>query len=279
MTQMLLSLTKGVYFPNDVVEGRAVLSAPKAVQLRGVTLLVEGTERTSVTVSSGKHSHTYVSRNDILRHSVALAGQCDLPPGEHSYPFRFQLPPGALPGYRGRHASIIYSVTANADIPNWFDAHCTLEVPVGVPRQAVNRDDRRVMFQSTTAQDPLRPGFNASLKRCFFLAGETIEGALTLTTAAGKRIRKAELFLRTLETAVAQGHQAAFPTLHNSAQIPGDQLVEGAAVPFSLSIPRECFSSYQGAFSSLKWLVEINLDIALGFDVSATAEIAVVNAV
>ena len=279
MTQMALYLSKGCYFPGELVEGRAVLTVPKPIKVRGIALQAEGYERTSVTVSRGKHSHTYVSKNDILQYPAMLSGECELQPGEYSYPFRFGLPPDALATYKGSHAVVLYSVKVNADIPMWFDAHHTLDIPVVLPRRGIQADQRSAPFMSGTAGDPLKPGFRAVISRSFCFAGESVEGTITLTTAAGKRVRKADIRLRSLEQAVAQGHPAEAPSVINRMEIPGEQLTEGVSIPFSMRIPREARSTYQGAFSSLRWFVDINLDVALAFDVSARQEIVVVNAV
>ena len=281
MTKLTVQLSRPFYFPGEMVEGQALLSAPKPVELRGISLQAEGCEHTSITVHHGKHSTTYVSRHDILQYSQALSGPCQLPSGDYSYPFRFQLPPDALPTYKGYHANVRYNVMANADIPMWFDAKQTVEVPVVLPRRGIRppQNLQGGLFRSETADRPGRPAFQAKLSRLFFLAGETIEGTISILSTGSKRLRKADVSLIAVECAEAQGREAENETPVAKCQLPGEQLTDGVSSPFSLQIPPQVYSTYSGLHSSLAWVVRINLDLAMAFDVSADQQVAVVNAV
>jgi hypothetical protein len=283
MAKLLLYLSKPEYLPGDLVSGEAVLQTDKPLTVRQVTVEASGAEKTVITESrgAGKHRHTvtYTEVNPILNWGAVVGPAGEVPPGEHRLPFWFQLPPGALPTYRGVQASVFYSLRANADIPVWFDAGQSAELPVRQDRRACREDRSQRHFSTPDVDNPTEPGFMAQVSRSTFFLGDFVEGAVTLTSGGGHRIRKATVRLFTLETATARGRVAENSRERARLDIPGDRLGPERAAPFRIGIPKDAPGSYCGMYSSLKWLVSINLDVAWAFDVRAEQEIVVFNAV
>ncbi len=283
MAKLMLYLAQPAFLPGDIVRGEAVLQTPKPISVNKITVEASGFERTVITEShgSGKHRHTvtYTETNPILNWGAIVGPAGEVPLGEYRFPFEFPLPPNALPSYRGRCAHIFYSVKANADIPMWFDAGQTLELPVRMSRQSCREDRSPRGFSTPDPDNPARPGFMAQVFRSAFFAGDFVEGSVTLTGTGGKRIRKATVTLNTLEAATARGRVRENLTEVSKTDIPGDQLGPERAAPFRIFAPREAPGTFAGMYSSLRWLVGINLDVAWAFDVKAAQEIAVFNAV
>jgi hypothetical protein len=279
MTRLSISVSKPYYVPGDIVDGTLQLDVSKTIRVRSITVVSEGAEHTHITVSSGKHSHTYRECNPMHQYSVNLSGPAEIPPGTYTYPFRFQLPTSLLPSYRGTNAYISYTVSGNADIPFWFDSAQTLDLLVTIPHQVVRVDARPASFTSGTIQDYSKPAFQVDLKRSMWFAGEVLDGTISLLrNPANKNIRKAEVQLSMLEFAQARGYHRETPCEVARAEIPGDQLACGGPIPFRLQVPRDCYSGYNGVYSRLTWVVRANLDIAWGFDVAGAVEIVVLNA-
>ena len=283
MAKLLLYLAQPVFFPGDIVRGEALLQTEKQISVRKVTVEASGFEKTIITEShgAGKHRHTvtYTETNPILNWGAIVGPAGDVPPGEYRFPFEFQLPQNALASYRGLSAHIFYSVKASADIPMWFDAGQTLELPVRMPRRMCREDPGPQGFSTPDPDNPARPGFMARVLRSTFFGGDFVEGSVTLTGTGGKRIRKATVTLNTLEVAEARGRVRENMREVARVDIPGDQLGPERAAPFRIYAPKEAPGTYAGMHSSLKWLVGINLDVAWAFDVKAAQEIAVFNAV
>jgi hypothetical protein len=283
MAKLLLYLARPVYFPGDPIEGEAVLQTDKPLTVRNITVAASGFERTVITESrgSGKHRHTvtYTEQNPILNEGAVVGPPGEVPPGEQRFPFRFQLPPNALPTYRGRQANVFYSVRANADIPMWFDAGQTVEVPVVLARRCCREDQTPLRFSSEDPDDPSRPGFMAQVLRTTHFAGGFVEGAVTLTADGGKRVRKATVTLNTLETATARGHVEENLREIARQDLSGDQLGPERAAPFRIYAPKDAPGTYNGMYSSLNWFLSVKLDVAWAFDVNAAQAITVYNAV
>jgi len=283
MARLMLYIAQPACFPGDIVRGESVLQTDKPLTVRKITVEASGFEKTVITEShgAGKHRHTvtYTETNPILNWGAIVGPAGEVPPGEHRFPFEFQMPPNALPSYRGLCANIFYSVKANADIPVWFDAGQTLELPVLMQRRSCREDQSPRGFSTPNVDDPSRPGFMAQVFRSAFFAGDYVEGTVTLTSGGGHRIRKATVTLNTLEVATARGRARENLREVSKLDIPGDQLGPERAAPFRILAPKDAPGTYAGMYSSLKWLVGVSLDVAWAFDVKAAQEIAVFNAV
>jgi hypothetical protein len=283
MVKLLLHLARPVFVPGDTVQGEAVLQTERPLSVRKITVEATGFERTVITEQHGvgKNSHTvtYTERNQILNWGAIVGPAGELPPGECRLPFEFQLPPGALPTYHGRCATTFYCVRANADIPVWFDAGQSMELPVLMSRRSCPEDQSPRAFSTENPDDPSRPGFIARLYRSSFFAGNPVEGSVTLTSSGGHRVRKATVTLNTLERASAQGRTSLMVSKVARCEIPGDELGPERAAPFCICAPADAPGEFCGMYSSLKWEIEIKLDVAWGFDVGACQQIAVYNAV
>ena len=283
MAKLFLYLSKPVYLPGDLVQGEAVLQTEKALKVRQVTVEASGAEKTVVTESHGvgksRHTHTYTDANQILNFGAIVGPAGDVPPGEYRFPFEFPLPANALPTFHGQCASTFYSVRANADIPMWFDASQSAEIPVRQDRRACREDRSPLGFSTANVDDPSEPGFMARLDRITFFAGDFVDGTVTLTSGGGHRIRKAIVRLYTYESATAQGHTSVQENEVSKVLIPGDQLGPERAAPFRIYIPKDAPGSFSGMYSSVEWQIEIQLDVAWAFDVKESQDIVVFNAV
>jgi hypothetical protein len=277
MTDIIISAEKRVYRPGDVVRGIVQVDLPHARKIGGVELDAMGLERTEVTVSYGKSSHTYVSQNVIQRFTVLLHGPGMLEAGCHDFPFEFKLPRDILPTFHGQYACITYTIKANLDIPLWFDAHRKVEYYVMPRDDSVCVNMKSVRLGSKDAYDLSKPGFIMDLERATWMSGETITGVLQVTSTGGKRLRKADIKLQSVEWAMAEGVTRDVATDVVQGYISGDALCDGSRVPFGIKVPRVIYSTYKGIYSRLGWALTVNLDIAWGFDTKASQGLIVVN--
>lgn len=276
MTGVELSLDKEYYVPGETLSGVVRLRLDKQTKIRGIYLHTSGVETTAVTVHRGKQTMTYHDYNHIIDYKGTLAGPGEIPAGAYDYRFNAAIPPNALPTYTGRNVTILYAVNVDVDIPFWLDAKQKREFPVFLDRRTIRMDTVPMRFGSPDAMNPSAPGFIVDLRKGQFFAGEFVQGTLALTGTGNKRIRKANIGLVNSETASAAGHSTGSDSRTCFAEVPLD-VAPGVPIPFSLQVPQDVPSTYYGMYSSLRWLLNINLDIAFGFDVAASQELVILN--
>jgi hypothetical protein len=281
MTSICISVNQPYYHPGDIIQGVVHVECPKRQKVRSIVLEAVGYERTRIVESHGvgkhRHTHTYISQNSMHQFAVTLLGECELEPGAYDYPFEYVLPQQLLPTYHGFDAVVAYTVTANVDIPMWFDANQTIETIVVIPRCDVTLQKVPASFATPTANDPTKPGFMVTLARTMFLAGERIKGNFMVTGNGGKTIRKADVTIQLVENAVAQGHSRVNYGTLGHGQIAGEYLIPGQTVPFELVIPPTISTAYNGVYSRVSFMLAINLDVAWAFDTSAAQPLVIVN--
>jgi|GEM_PF-2789629 len=273
-TRVQLYVEKPAYFPGEIVRGTVHVEGDKPQKVRGINLEALGFEQTRVTVEEGcgknRHSHTYISTNVLHRYDQPLLSETILPPGAYAYPFEYGLPPQGLPTYHGFCANVMYSVTANVDIPLWFDAKQTVETPVLIPTSQVPIERKPATLYSPHADDTSKPGFMMTTDRTTFFSGEVLRGNFMLTGDGGHKVRKVDIAIQLIEEAVAQGHSRVSNNVIAATQIPGEYLAQGATVPIQIGIPSPITTVYNGIFSKIYYALVINVDVAWAFDTSAS---------
>ena len=276
MRKISVDTEREAYLPGDAVRGKVRLSTDQPLRARAILLDVLGKEETRVTVQRGKSSYTYVSTNIIIRgEDLLLKPSVDevleLQPGDYEFPFEFYVPANALPSYAGRCAKVSYNLTARVDVPLWLDVKDEREIFVFRSRDALEKLAQPAFFQSEN-YEPLtgeKPAFRVNLPRKGFVAGEFIEGTVTIRSKSSARVRKVRVVLKSQEHAVAQGYPSTQTPREHKWDIPADDIAEGVPKPFTLPIPADAPSSYEGTYSSYRWALEFDLDLAFAFDINA----------
>uniref|UniRef100_A0A914W9C1 Arrestin C-terminal-like domain-containing protein n=1 Tax=Plectus sambesii TaxID=2011161 RepID=A0A914W9C1_9BILA len=145
-----------VFFPGQTVTGKVNLHLSNEKKIKGLYLTLFGGALTDwnegdadprtdgrrrsradsnilenrTRASSMLYHRRYRSEQVFIKEKILLIGNGDheeltvLPPGQHSYPFSFQLPVTALPSFEGWHGHIRYYCKAHIDRPTpHFDKH------------------------------------------------------------------------------------------------------------------------------------------------------------
>ena len=280
MAKLTVYLDRPVYSPGDEVKGEAILEIAKPLTVRAITVIVDGKERICFKDPDlTGHPLLYLADNPLLQLNITVATPGELQPGEHRFPFSFLLPPNAPADYRGPNASVGYLIIAKADITMGFDAFQCPNLNVAIPRSLCSLDTSPKTFATATADDPTKPGLVAQIPRSGYFCGDVVEGTIQLTGDGGHRVRKARVVLKTLENATAEGRCKESIDIVSKVDISGEMLIVGMAVPFRIEIPKDSPGTYTGRYFSMKWFMEIDLDMALANDISASQWIDVYNAV
>lgn len=298
MKKLEITLEKNVYFPGEEVRGKVTLRIDKPVKLRNILLEIRGLEKTCVGVEEedpfddedGSTYTRYHSTNYVIDLRTHLAEGGELPPGEHTYPIHFQVPPNAVPTYSGTNTTVSYLIKARVDIPWWFDVKTQKSLRVqldpdivrkmGKKRSAaskhfIRRHDALSLPQDYQDVEKPKPGLLVELDKDVYFAGEQIFGRMTILNPKKKRIRKVDVVFRAKEYAWAQGHTKYITVEKHKSKIEGDGIMEGMPSSFSIPIPMRMKTSFSGSISRLDWFLEFDVDIAFGFNVKAKCPISI----
>jgi len=82
-----------------------------------------------------------------------------------------------------------------------------------------------------------------------------------------------------VEDVVARGYRRIYTYDEGYASIPKEYLYEGTPIPFTIEIPSDAPTQFEGMYSKLFWRIVANIDIALAFDVQAETIINIFNGV
>ncbi|XP_062620954.1 arrestin domain-containing protein 3-like isoform X2 [Saccostrea cucullata] len=127
---------QGVFFAGQIINGRLVVELDAEMKMREISLKFKGQANVhwteSQTVSTGKTTSTvtrhYSASEKYFEHTQPLFGKGmgmgddnRLPPGQHVYPFSFQLPPNLPSSFEGGVGYVRYTIKGTIDKPWKFD--------------------------------------------------------------------------------------------------------------------------------------------------------------
>ncbi len=270
-----IELPRASYYSGEVVAGNVALETSREVDSRGLSLDILGRESTQITRQRGKQSVTYRSQADLLAWSIPLHDAGVVPPGVQRFPFQFQIPEHALPSYSGRHATIVYSLTARLDVPWWPDAVFKGGISVFYARQSVRTFTEPVRFRSGSP-DAGGPQVYVELDGSKFFARELIGCRITLLQLGEHRVRRVYIRLVGGEWAQAQREQETTITDVAALDIPMSRIQVGVPFTFDIPIPADAPSSYRGTYSYYSYVLQVGLDIAWASDLVAETPLVIV---
>ncbi|MEM4728594.1 MAG: hypothetical protein QXH42_02375 [Thermoplasmata archaeon] len=277
MSRIRILPDRQVFIQGGPVEGTVRLELERPAKLRALTLSLMGAEIASGERPAGKHRQKPVRTRLLFERACQLAGEQELLPGTYEHRFSLPLELNGLPSYEGKLIHIRYTLHARASIPLWPDIYEMTTVTVALPPGARGPDPGPIRFYSDRHEDDSKPSFSVELPRAVWRAGEELTGRISIITRAGKRVRKARVALARVERSTASGELETNATHVSTVEVPGEALTT-LGTDFALRIPPDATPSYRGFYSELTWGVLVELDVALGFDVSGAEFITVVGA-
>jgi hypothetical protein len=181
------------------------------------------------------------------------------------------------PSYKGRRASVEYTLRASAPIRWWPDARSKLEIQVTLaPVEARSATPRMV------ASDPAGPRgserhLECSLSDEALYPGQPLSGSVALYNVAFHRYRELQLSLVATERAFTKhlrrtsSEQRACYTTKIPLRSPG----EGEALPFSLVVPEAARPSVGSELWAYEWALEVRVEIPWASDLVLKLPISV----
>nr|XP_022329045.1 arrestin domain-containing protein 17-like [Crassostrea virginica]XP_022329046.1 arrestin domain-containing protein 17-like [Crassostrea virginica]XP_022329047.1 arrestin domain-containing protein 17-like [Crassostrea virginica] len=131
-----LDSSQDVYFAGQIISGKLVVELDAQMHMREIRLKFKGvadvhwteTETTGTgsnqrteTVSYTAHESYFEQRVPVYGKGVGMGEDNCLPPGQHVYPFTFQLPPNIPSSFEGGEGFVRYSIKGTIDKPWKFD--------------------------------------------------------------------------------------------------------------------------------------------------------------
>ncbi|XP_056022796.1 arrestin domain-containing protein 17-like isoform X2 [Ostrea edulis] len=127
---------QGVFFAGQIVNGRLVVELDAEMKMREIRLTFKGlayvhwTESHTTGTGSNRRTETrhYSATENYFNQCVPVFGRGmgmgddnRLPPGQHVYPFSFQLPPNLPSSFEGGVGYVRYTIKGTIDKPWKFD--------------------------------------------------------------------------------------------------------------------------------------------------------------
>lgn len=265
--------------PGGAYGAQVVMQASRDVPVDWINVRIDGEER--ATVGAGEHQR--VLRRRLLSLGAELSGKRTLPRGRTELAFRFEVPPGLPPTYRGRSCATEYVATVHASIPWWPDAKGSFEMFLSQPGPAGSVKPEPVLFSSDPGGPAAsEPHVEGSLASSVIVPGGTVEGALALNNVAANPYSGVELDLVGTEHirdaragALAVGRVDA---LRYGLEIALSSPVEGASIPFRFRVPAELAPSHDAGLWTLSWALEVRVKLRWRADLLLRVPVVVVPA-
>ena len=115
--KLLLDSSQSSFAPGCTVQGKLVASVDKPKKYHSIVVIFWGgvnvywTESEGTTSSRYRNSETYSHVQEEVW-SAENSPTGDLPIGEHTFPFSFQLPQDVPPSFVGKHGHVKYEIEA-----------------------------------------------------------------------------------------------------------------------------------------------------------------------
>jgi hypothetical protein len=276
-----LYLSRDTFATGRRLSGVVVLHLSKPVNMRSLTVSVNGTERpTGVSLARAIHrSDAFFDREILLSGALqprlasdrasllwnAILGRYTgrtLSAGEYAYPFSIPLPASLPPSYDGRAGKIDYRVTARLQPAVGRATKVSTTVPVVfVPR--LHRG-RPVALSYPTADGTVHSteiNMNIELPERMVVMGGKVEGSFVISNPHGMVIPRVTASLEVCEwVRLAVDREIQRERVDIAVIIPDDTSAMSIQAPFTLRVPKSAPPSIEGTAISVIWLLKLTLE-------------------
>ncbi|HHH11713.1 MAG TPA: hypothetical protein ENK23_06540, partial [Sorangium sp.] len=259
--------------PGDTFDVTVMLAAKRAIDVDAVSLELSGREWSAPSVVGAGA----ISSLTPIQLRAMLHDKGQLPAGRTRLRARFQLPPSLAPSFESELAGTRYELKLHVAIPWWPDATRRYVLPITARPRTTTLAPARVHTSHVGGPVSHEAHVEFSLQRSQLTPGETLTGELALYNVAHNRYRQARLSLvGMVELRSPQGaHRGVSPAFRYSIDIAINDVPDGAAIPFAMRLPKTLPASHTAQLWSLAWRFEVNLTVAWGNALSATAPVVV----
>ncbi len=261
-----VALRPPVILPGVPMSARLSIVSTADTPCDGVVVDCVGTERRyQRTVSTGKSSYTQYHEADVVRLRATIDG-FRLTPGTHERVASFPMPHGVPPSYESSLTTIAYELGVRVSIPWWPDRVATYRL-VSVTPAYVGATARPTHVASHAAPEGKNLFIEASLGREDLALGSTLDGIVSFANVAHHRIRRIELALVAVETALVTSSAGPTDVARAAWTIHEGKPGESIEIPFRILVPTDMPPSFETAFIRVTHELRVFAKIAFGSDI------------
>ncbi len=261
--------------PGDRLHIRVHLDVHSETPCDAVDVVLTGREsRYKRTSSNGKTSTRKYHRREIFRLGKRFEGGV-LAPGAWDRELYIDIPPDAPATYRSGLASASYELEVRVHIPWWPDRHERYDLRVRPRALRPNPPQPRVYTSLVGENRGDEPVLELSLEDDGLPLGGKLAGAVALTGLGNRKIRRIEVALVAVETALVQSTAGPTEVDRRTWVVHEGPPAEAAAIPFRLKLPEDAPVTSRTPFISVDFALEATAVVAFGRDVAIRAPVAV----
>jgi hypothetical protein len=263
-------LDRPSYLPGQRVQAQVQLNLKNPAKIKSLDVLYQAVE--AVHIRAGKA--TYKDSRDIVNTALRLSAGANFPAGSTTFPFTFDIPPYAIPSYRGNNAEVLWKLSAKADI-SWgrgLNQEYLMAILNIIPSPPM----------AVAVENPeSEPKIRVELASNVYQPGETIQGKLILRQPGKMRALRLQLSVNEY----ASGKGTAMGLTHSNLTVPipmgtplecsRDRLITAREVPFQIQLPADAACSYKGSCSAISWVISATVDIPHAKDINFDVPFAV----
>lgn len=217
---------------------------------------------TSVTNNTSiSHDH----HREILRRRQVFPGGI-LTPGEHRHAVLFPLPSDAPPTYKSSLSTVEYVLSVRVRIPWWPDRHERYAIRVAPPETTLGAPSPRIYSTRAGAPPADEPVIELSLASDQIPLGGQLLGALAFSNLGGRKLRRIELLLGTVETARVESSTGPTTVDKRELVLSQETPAEGASIHFRLTIPEDLSAAFSSPFIQVSHELSATAVVAFGRD-------------
>lgn len=293
-----IQLERTEFFPGEEVRGKLVLNLDREIKAKGLYLEFAGLEDASVWVenaftSMDYHENRYIvqKRLRVWPHGTTDRKKRPLGPCQKTFPFKFEIPPDALPSLDAPWPYELPATAAEKGLPSvlpnmgkegqitWFvkarlyrargrDPKCKRRIQVLIPSRDLPTP---VPVSESSSEDPSKPQISIQLDKNVYALGESVTGSVRFSYEGTKKIRSANVSLQYNFHFEAEGHPKDFAQRVDVLEVERDMFDQERRFQFQL--PMGGPPTVTGQLIWLDWQVEAIVNVTLGKNVTLTIPI------
>lgn len=260
-------LTPPEVTPGDRLHVRVRLDSRSTTPYDSILVTLTGREnRYERTTSTGKTTHVRYHKRSIISLGARFEGGV-LSPGVWERNVQIDLPPDLPPSYKSSLSSIEYELSVRVYIPWWPDRTGVYTVKVN-PRKNAGRAPKACIY--TTQSGELRgsdPVIELSLEDDQLFLNGTLEGAIAVAGLGKRRLRRVELSLSSIETALVRSTAGPTEIDKRTWTLCEGTPEDAKSIPFRLSVPPNVPTTFQSVFLRVDHALEARCVVAFGRDI------------
>lgn len=266
--ELTVYLTPSEASPGDRLHVRIRLDSHSITPYDAVDVALIGREaRYKRTTSTGKTTHVQYHRRDIVRLGARFEGGI-LSKGVWERDVNIDLPVDLPPTYKSSLSTIEYELSVRVHIPWWPDRTGVYVVKVK-PLKTAPKAAKPCLYSTQSGE--IRSGepvIELSLEDEQLFLGGTLEGAIAVSDLGKRRLRRVELSLSSIETALVQSTAGPAETDKRTWTICESTPENGKSMAFRLNIPKDVPTTFQSPFIRVDHALEARAVVAFGSDIS-----------